>query len=310
MQTFSTLLDFRPKNKSILTLGTFDGVHLGHRELLKKLFMASQNCDCETVVLTFFPHPRMVLNKDIAIKLLNTIEEKKILLEECGVQSLIIHPFDHTFSELSPIEFVEKILVNQFNVAKIIIGYDHKFGKNRAADIHDLIRFGEQFNFEVEQISAEEINDITISSTKIRKALEEGDIETANSYLGQPYSISGTVKNGKKIGRTIGIPTANIEVQEHYKLIPKKGSYVVKSIIDSTEFFGMMNIGNNPTVNGDLDSIEVHFFNFDKDIYDQIVTVSLLKRIRDEIKFDSLETLKYQLLLDQEFANQYIKSIV
>lgn len=310
MQKYLSLFKFIPKNKSILTLGTFDGVHLGHQELLKKLKKASENCDCETVVLTFYPHPRMVLKQDNEIKLLNTLEEKIELLEQNEVQNLIIHPFDQTFSELSPLDFVEKILVNQLNIKKIIIGYDHKFGKNRAADIHDLILFGKQFNFEVEQISAEEINNITVSSTKIRNAISEGNIEIANAYLGYQYSISGTIIEGKKIGRTIGFPTANLNVENINKLIPKKGSYIIKCVIDKREIYGMLNIGKNPTVQGNKESIEVHLFNFNEDIYHKNVTIYFLKRIRDEQKFNSLEELKNQLQLDKSFASEFIKNSI
>tara|TARA_R110000850_G_scaffold201744_1_gene327602 strand:- start:45411 stop:46292 length:882 start_codon:yes stop_codon:yes gene_type:complete len=289
-----------------LTLGTFDGVHIGHQKILQKLVKQANANGLESILLTFFPHPRMVLKQDEKIQLLNTIEEKSKLIEETGVDNLIIHPFDSTFSELSAEEFVKKILIDKLNLAKIIIGYDHKFGKNRSADINDLIILGKKYNFEVEQISAKEIDDISISSTKIRKALLNGNIELVTSYLGHNYSFFGTIVEGKKIGRTINYPTANLQISEDYKLIPKNGVYVVSSNIDNKTIFGMMNIGNNPTVHGDSESIEIHFFNFNEDIYTKKICVNLLSRIRDEQKFDSLNELKKQLDLDKKYSENYI----
>lgn len=306
MKTFQSIFDYNKEKKSILTLGTFDGVHIGHQKILKKLVKESLLKNCESVLLTFFPHPRMVLKQDTQIQLLNTIEEKTLLIEKNGIDNLIIHPFDARFSELSAEDFVKKILVDQLNLSKIIIGYDHKFGKNRSADINDLIFLGEKYNFEVEQISAKEIDDISISSTKIRKALLEGNIDLANSYLGYNYSLSGKVINGKKIGRTISFPTANLNVTEDYKLIPKNGVYIVASQMDNKKVFGMMNIGNNPTVEGTSKSIEIHFFDFNKDIYNQDISVELISKIRNEHKFDSLESLKNQLNKDRLYTLNFI----
>lgn len=306
MKTFQSIFDYNKEKKSILTLGTFDGVHIGHQKILKKLVKESLLKNCESVLLTFFPHPRMVLKQDTQIQLLNTIEEKTLLIEKNGIDNLIIHPFDARFSELSAEDFVKKILVDQLNLSKIIIGYDHKFGKNRSADINDLIFLGEKYNFEVEQISAKEIDDISISSTKIRKALLEGNIDLANSYLGYNYSLSGKVINGKKIGRTISFPTANLNVTEDYKLIPKNGVYIVASQMDNKKVFGMMNIGNNPTVEGTSKSIEIHFFDFNKDIYNQDISVELISKIRNEHKFDSLESLKNQLNKDRLYSLNFI----
>lgn len=259
-------------------------------------------------MLTFFPHPRMVLQKDSDIKLLNTIEEKAELLEKVGIKNLIIHPFSQEFSRLTAEEFVKNILVDQLNIAKIIIGYDHRFGRNRTANIDDLIEFGKAYNFEVEQISAEEVNDITISSTKIRNALLDGDIELANNFLSYKYFLSGKVEKGSQIGRTINFPTANISVDEDYKLIPKEGVYIVSAIIDGENINGMMNIGNKPTVKGEKLSLEVHFFNFDKNLYDKNLTISFLKRIRDEQKFDSIDELKNQLEKDRDFSLNYFNN--
>lgn len=306
MNTFHSIFDYKKTKKSILTLGTFDGIHIGHQKILKKLVKEAKSLNCESVLLTFFPHPRMVLKQDAKILLLNTIKEKTKLVKEIGIDNLIIHPFDTTFSELSAEDFVKKILIDQLNLEKIIIGYDHKFGKNRSADINDLIKLGKKYDFEVEQISAKEIDDISISSTKIRNALLAGNIELANTYLGNTYSLCGTVVEGKKIGRSINYPTANLKIDEDYKLIPKNGVYIVSSNIDDKTIFGMMNIGKNPTVNGISESIEVHFFDFNQEIYKQEICINLLSKIRDEQKFESLDDLQNQLHLDKQYSKNYI----
>lgn len=306
MKVFNSINNFASKTKTIITIGTFDGVHIGHQSILKKLIHQAEKLNLESVVLTFFPHPRMVLQQDSEIKLLNTIDEKTSLLQDLGIDNLIIHPFDLDFSRLSAEEFVKDVLVDQLNIQKIIIGHDHRFGRNRTATITDLIAFGEEYNFEVEQISAQEIDEIAISSTKIRKALEEGNVVLANSYLGQEYFITGTVIEGKKIGRTINFPTANIQISENYKLIPEIGAYIVAAEIDSKIVYGMMNIGHNPTVSNDSLSIEAHFFNFEGDIYSKSLKIKFLDRIRDEKKFNSIEELKIQLELDKEYSLNYL----
>lgn len=270
---------------------------------------ATQNNQYESLVLTFFPHPRMVLQQDSSIKLLNTIDEKATLLEKFGIDNLIIHPFDEAFSNLSAEEFVKNILVDKLNIHKIIIGHDHRFGKNRTADINDLIAFGKKYSFEVEQINAHEIDEIAISSTKIRKALVEGNIKLANQYLGYSYYISGKVVEGKKIGRTIGYPTANIQINENYKLLPKNGVYVVSSEIDNVLYFGMMNIGKNPTIGENDQSIEVHFFNLNEDIYNKNLQILILEHIREEQKFNSLSELQAQLDKDKLFSLNYIQNL-
>ena len=270
---------------------------------------ATQNNQHESLVLTFFPHPRMVLQQDSSIKLLNTIDEKATLLEKFGIDNLIIHPFDEAFSNLSAEEFVKDILVDKLNIHKIIIGHDHRFGKNRTADINDLIAFGKKYSFEVEQINAHEIDEIAISSTKIRKALIEGNIKLANQYLGYSYYISGKVVEGKKIGRTIGYPTANIQINENYKLLPKNGVYVVSSEIDNVLYFGMMNIGKNPTIGENDQSIEVHFFNLNEDIYNKNLQILILEHIREEQKFNSLSELQAQLDKDKLFSLNYIQNL-
>lgn len=309
MKIFHSINEFHSDKKTIVTIGTFDGVHLGHAAILKKLTQNTQNETFESTVLTFFPHPRMVLQGKSDLKLLNTINEKIELLEKIGIDNLIIHPFDETFAELNAEAFVSTILVDQLRVQKIIIGYDHRFGKNRTANIDDLISFGAQYGFEVEQISAQEIDEISISSTKIRTALEEGDIQLANEYLGYSYFLSGTVVKGKQLGRTIGFPTANISLEEDYKLVPQNGVYVVQAEIDCKTIYGMMNIGFNPTVQGKQKTIEVHLFDFDTDIYNRKIQVAILQRIRSEKKFESIELLTKQLEEDRNFSRNYLQNL-
>ncbi|MNQ30215.1 Riboflavin biosynthesis protein RibF [compost metagenome] len=313
LKIFHSINDFSSSKKTILTLGTFDGVHIGHKKILERITQSrnvgTENGKYESLVLTFFPHPRMVLQEKSEIKLLNTIDEKIDLLERAGIENLVIHPFDEKFSRLTAEEFVSTVLVKQFNIQKIIIGHDHRFGRNRTANIDDLIAFGKEYGFEVEQISAQEINDISVSSTKIRTALEEGDISLANEYLGYAYFLTGTIIKGKQLGRTIGFPTANLKIEENYKLIPHNGVYIVSSLINNERFFGMMNIGYNPTVGGENQSIEINFFDFNQDLYHQKITVSILQRIRSEQKFESVSLLKMQLEIDETTARTYINSI-
>ncbi|WP_289663696.1 bifunctional riboflavin kinase/FAD synthetase [Flavobacterium panacagri] len=306
MKLFHSINDFQSTKKTILTLGTFDGVHIGHKKILERITQNTENGKYESLVLTFFPHPRMVLQEKSEIRLLNTISEKTELLEATGIENLIVHPFNESFSRLTAEEFVHTILVDKFQIQKIIIGHDHRFGRNRTANIDDLIAFGEAYGFEVEQISAEEIQDVSVSSTKIRKALNEGNMALANEYLGYQYFLSGTVVKGKQLGRTIGFPTANIHIEEDYKLIPKIGVYVVRAVVNNQIVYGMMNIGYNPTVNGDRQTIEVHLFDFDEDIYDQNIKVSLLRYIREEQKFGSVDALKAQLNQDRNEALAFI----
>lgn len=302
-----TTLDTYSKNNSAVTIGTFDGVHIGHQKIIKRLVKIAETNNLEAVVLTFFPHPRMVIQKDVNIKLINTIDEKSKLLEKLGVTNLVIKEFTLEFSRLTALEFVRDILVNKLHVKHIIIGYDHHFGRNRTANIDDLREFGEVYDFEITEISAQELDEVTVSSTKIRKALMNGNVKEANAFLGYNFMLTGTVVKGKSLGKQMGFPTANLNIDETYKLIPKNGAYVVKSSIDDKVVYGMMNIGINPTVNGNKQTIEVHFFDFDKDIYDKKIEVQLLERLRDEQKFNSIESLKTQLLLDKKKSLEYIQ---
>ena len=306
MKLFKNISDFKTDKKTIVTIGTFDGVHVGHKKILEKISQNALSENCESIVLTFFPHPRTVLQAGTEMKQLNTIGEKTTLIKNASIDNLVIHPFDKAFSQLTAEDFVKQVLVDKFNIHKIIIGHDHRFGKNRTANIDDLISFGEKYGFEVEQISAEEIEEVAISSTKIRNALLEGNIKLANQYLGYTYTISGIVIKGNQLGRTIGFPTANIEIKEEYKLIPSNGVYIVKTLVEKQIVFGMMNIGTKPTVGGTSQSIEVHFFDFNDDIYDKTIEISFLERIRDEQKFESIEFLKKQLSDDKLQSLKFI----
>ena len=295
-------------NHTVLTIGTFDGVHIGHQKIIKRLVEISEIKNLTPSLLTFFPHPRMVLQKDANIKLINTIDEKKDILKQFGISNLVIKEFTKEFSRLTAEDFVKNILVDHLKAKHIIIGYDHHFGRNRNANIEDLKQFGKDFDFEVEEISKQDINDVAVSSTKIRAALQEGNIKTANTYLGYNFMLTGKVIDGKKLGQTINYPTANLHIEETYKLIPKHGVYIVKSIIDNITVYGMMNIGHNPTVNGKHQTIETHFFDFNKDLYGQNLKIELLQRLRDEQKFNSVEELQSQLHIDKKNALEFIKS--
>ncbi|WP_155912586.1 bifunctional riboflavin kinase/FAD synthetase [Mesoflavibacter zeaxanthinifaciens] len=298
----------KSSNHTVLTIGTFDGVHIGHQKIIKRLVEISKIKNLTPSLLTFFPHPRMVLQKDANIKLINTIDEKKDILKQFGISNLVIKEFTKEFSRLTAEDFVKNILVDHLKAKHIIIGYDHHFGRNRNANIEDLKQFGKDFDFEVEEISKQDINDVAVSSTKIRAALQEGNIKTTNTYLGYNFMLTGKVIDGKKLGQTINYPTANLHIEETYKLIPKHGVYIVKSIIDNITVYGMMNIGHNPTVNGKHQTIETHFFDFNKDLYGQNLKIELLQRLRDEQKFNSVQELQSQLHIDKKNALEFIKS--
>jgi len=299
--------DFNPPKKTVVTTGTFDGVHLGHRVLLNRLNQLAEKFDSESVILTFFPHPRMVLYPDNNdLRLLNSIEERIELFKETGIDHLIIHPFSKEFSRLSSIEFVRDILVTKLNTHKLVIGYDHHFGRNREGTFEHLQEFGPVYGFDVEEIPAQEMQQINISSTKIRNSLIEGEINAANQFLGYNYFIQGTVIEGDKIGRKIGFPTANIKVNDWYKLIPAKGVYAVKTIINNKTYSGMLNIGTRPTLNGNDVTVEVNIFNFNNDIYNKEIRIEFIERIRNEQKFDELESLKNQLEIDKQTSIQIL----
>tara|TARA_R110002072_G_scaffold129809_2_gene268401 strand:+ start:5058 stop:5993 length:936 start_codon:yes stop_codon:yes gene_type:complete len=308
LKIIQTISNFNSLEKTVVTIGTFDGIHIGHQKILKDLIETAKKENKKSVLLTFFPHPRMVLQKEVTIQLLNTIEEKSSLLEKMGLDYLIIHPFSKEFSRLTALDFVRDILVNQLNTSRLIIGYDHHFGKNREGNIHQLKEYSSLYDFNVEEIPAQDIDNVSVSSTKIRNALQEGSLKTANNYLGYNYMLNGTVVNGKSLGGKIGFPTANLEVKETYKLIPKTGVYIIKTVIDSVLFYGMMNIGFRPTVSGKDQTIEAHLFNFNKDLYGKNLRLELLYFLREEKKFDSIDDLIVQLKLDKENSIAYLKN--
>jgi len=306
LKTIIDISNFVTEEKTFVTIGTFDGVHYGHQKILEKLILEAKKTGKKSVLLTFFPHPRMVLQKDASIELIITITEREKLLKKTGLDYLIIHPFSREFSRTTALEFVRDILVNKFNISKLIIGYDHHFGKNREGNIQQLTEYSYLYDFTVEEIPAQDVDDVSVSSTKIRHALHAGNLKTANRYLGYSFMLNGVVVNGKKLGGKIGYPTANISIEEDYKLIPKTGVYVVKATINKNSVFGMMNIGNRPTVNGNYQTIEVHFFDFNQDLYGKKLTIELLYFLRNEEKFDSLDALIHQLKEDEKTAKNYI----
>lgn len=306
MEQHTNANTFSGSKNTVVTIGTFDGVHIGHQKIVNRLV---NHAELDSVILTFFPHPRMVLQQDNTIKLLHTIEEKTTVLEQLGLDHLVIHPFTKEFSRLTAQQFVEDILVNQLKAKKIIIGYDHRFGRNRTADISTLKDFGEQYGFVVEEITKQDVDDVAVSSTKIRTALQKGQIEKANAFLGQPYMLTGTIVKGKGIGKTLGYPTANIQIEEAYKLIPKNGVYIVKTNFKGITYFGMMNIGTNPTVGGKSQTIETYFFNMDTDLYGSKMTIQMLKRIRDEKKFASVDQLIEAMQNDEKISINYIETL-
>ena len=308
MKIYRNIADFNPEKKVFLTVGTFDGIHFGHQKIIESVKQIAKENNGESVMLTFSPHPRLVLfPENNNLKLINTLDEKIERLEKSGIDHLIIYPFTREFSRISALEYVRDFLVKEIKISTLIIGYDHQFGRNREGNFNYLKDLSELYNFKVEEISAQDINDINVSSTKIRRALAEGDIRLANDYLGYEFSIKGEVIEGKRIGHTIGFPTANLYVGDEQKIIPMTGAYAVKAKVDNKEYKAMLNIGTNPTVNSlENISIEVHLLGFDKDIYGKEVTLKFIKRLRPEVKFESLDQLKNQLRLDKNQAEKIL----
>ena len=306
MREITDITTFTPQQPTVLTIGTFDGVHLGHQKIVERVVTTARQEGLLATVFTFFPHPRMVVQHDKGLKLIHTLEEKKQLLQQLGVDLLVVQPFNEAFAQLTAEEFVSTILVEHLNVKKVIIGYDHRFGRNRTANIDDMRLFGKKYGFAVEEISVQEVDEVSVSSTKIREALNKGDVTTAEHYLGTPYSLTGRVVHGLKLGRTLGYPTANIQVTEDYKLIPKDGVYAVYSYIDGRKVYGMMSIGKNPTIEGKGASIEVYFFDFNGDLYDQKLTIEFVQYLREEQKFATIDLLKKQLQDDETAARKAI----
>ena len=306
MKIYKSIDQYNESKSSVVTIGTFDGVHKGHQKVFDKVINASKLSNLSSVVLTFFPHPRIILNKYNDVKMIDTLDEKIDHLEKIGIDHLIIHPFDKKFSLLSADQFIKEYLVDKLKLKHIIIGYDHRFGKGREASITDLKEYSSEFNFVVDEIDAQEIEKIAISSTKIRKSINEGDLETTRVYLGRFFSLTGKVVKGDGLGKQIDYPTANIKIEENYKIIPKDGVYYIKTTIDNKLYNGMMNIGHRPTIGSKEKSIEVNLFNFNRDIYDKTISINVIKKIRDEKKFSSIEALKAQLAKDQEHCLKLI----
>lgn len=309
MKVYYHLSDFTPLTNAIVTSGTFDGVHLGHQKILQILRETTQASGGESVVLTFWPHPRMVVSQDSqGLKLLSTIDEKIELLEQQGVNHLLIIPFTREFSELSSEEYVQSILLDTIGTKKLVIGYDHRFGRNREGGFEYLEANAHRFGIKLEEIPRQEIDNLVISSTQIRESLQEGNIKAANELLGRPYTFSGIVVKGRQLGRTIGFPTANVQVAESYKLIPANGVYAVKALVRGSWLNGIMNIGNRPTVDGIGRTQEVYILGFSDDIYGENITVELVDYIRSEQKFNGLDELKSQILKDKETGIQILCS--
>lgn len=300
MKIYHDLKDFTKLDYAIVTSGTFDGVHVGHQKILSRVKEIAMRYDGETVVITYWPHPRLILQPDLDIRLLNTFEEKAELLRQQGINHLIRLNFTKEFSQLSSTDFIKTILVDTIGTRKLIIGYDHKFGKNREGSFEELKVKGPAYGFDVEEIPAQDIDHVTVSSTKIRTALESGDLETANHLLGQPYSIRGEVIRGDKLGRVLGFPTANIDIDSRHKLVPAEGIYAVTVRHEEKKYLGMLYIGNRPTINGRQRNIEVNIFDFDLEIYGEHLTIDFHFAIRKDMKFRDLEALKVQLRKDKE----------
>ena len=299
MKIYHSIEEFQKIENAVVTTGTFDGVHIGHLKIINRLREIAEDVKGETVLLTFFPHPRMVLFSDNDLKLISTKNEKIALLEQAGIDHLIIHPFSREFSRLSSVEFVRDILVNKIGTSRLVIGYNHHFGRNREGSFEHLKEYGPMYGFQVEEICAQDIDEVSVSSTKIRKALDGGHIMTAREYLTHDFSLTGIVVKGNHLGHQIGFPTANIKVVDSHKLVPANGVYAVRALVHDKEYKGMLNIGVRPTVDGTEKTIEVHIIGFDEDIYGEELTVLFDDWIRDEQKFDGLDALRAQLKKDK-----------
>ncbi|MEK0442617.1 MAG: hypothetical protein RL403_1595 [Bacteroidota bacterium] len=303
MKIYQQLTDFHPPHFSVVTSGTFDGVHLGHQKILRRLQELANRKQGETVLLTYWPHPRLILQpEDKSLRLLTSLSEKVKLLEGMGVDHLIILPFTKELSQMSSEEFIRDILVDKIQTKTLVIGYDHKFGKNREGSFEYLQSHSHLFGFAIEEISRQDVDDLGVSSTKIRTALAQGDISIANKYLGRPYDLSGQVVKGQQIGRSIGFPTANIQIADNYKLLPRDGAYAVYADVNSIRYKAILNIGDRPTVDGEKKTIEAHLIDFEGDLYGQELRIYFQEFLREEKRFESLDALKNQLAVDRERA--------
>ena len=308
MKVYHSIEDFPSEINTIITTGTFDGVHKGHKQVIKRLNDIAKKQGCESVLLTFYPHPRHVLYPDDQqLKLLNTIDEKTEELKKSGLQHFVVHEFTKEFSRTKSVNFIRDLLVNKLKMQHMVVGYDHHFGRNREGSYNDLKELAELYNFKLEKIPPQNEGDVTISSTKVRELLLVGDVEKAATYLGYSYPINGKVVKGNARGRTIGFPTANILVENKWKLIPSDGVYAVKVKLDEKQFYGMLNIGERPTLSDSEHRIEVHIFDFSVDIYGADIKVEFVKRIREEKQFDNLELLKKQLQIDESNCKKFFR---
>ena len=337
MHIYHHINDFKRLKNAVVTIGTFDGVHLGHQKIIKKLVEEAKKNDGESVILTFFPHPRMILNpEDHQVKMINTMLEKAKLLQDLGVDHLIITPFTRDFSNQSPQDYIKDVLVGQIGMKSIVIGYDHRFGKDRKGSFAELQEFNKIYNYQINEIPEEDIKNLAVSSTRIRKSLAKGDVDDANELMGHPFVLCGKVIKGDQIGRTLGYPTANLFVEENYKLIPSDGIYAVSvevqenknknqelhnpyqpinsnslsldtqyPIPNTKTYKGMAYIGHRPTINGLSQNIEVNIFDFSEDIYHQNIKMEFLRFIRHDVKFEGLEKLTMQLAKDKQATLAY-----
>lgn len=310
MMVFNDIAQVRNIPNAVVTIGTFDGVHIGHQAIFRKMRKLAENIDGQTVVVTFSPHPRQVLNIDSSnLRFICTEEEKLKRIEQFGIDNVVIITFTKEFARTPSEDFIKNFIIERIKPSYIVVGYDHHFGKNRMGDFDQLTQLGQQFNFKVERVEAQDVDEVAVSSTKIRHALAIGDVATANRLLGYPYSVTAEVVRGNMIGRTIGFPTANLELPKEYRLINNAGVYTCLVDLNGTTYKAMANIGKRPTI-GDRDDdnfiIEVNIFDFDQDIYGQHITVRFLDRIRSEIKFNGLEELKAQLNQDRERAKMML----
>lgn len=301
MRVFRGIENLPEFKNPVFTTGTFDGVHTGHQEIIRRLNQLAANSNGENIILTFHPHPRMVLHKDDSnLKLLNTLEEKTTLLSRYGVDNLVVTPFSKEFSQLTAEQYVEDFIWKKFYPRKVVMGFNHRFGNNRTGDIELMTAMGKKLGFKVEEIEAQMVENISVSSTKIRNALTSGEIETANSLLGHPYTLTGKVVTGEHLGKKLGFPTANLKIEDADKLIPANGVYAVLVKVDETLYGGMLNIGFRPTFNGKKQTIEVNIFDFNEEIYGMNIGVDMVASIRKEMKFNSVDELIAQLKKDKE----------
>jgi riboflavin kinase / FMN adenylyltransferase len=310
MQIFNDLAEIRRNDNSIVTLGTFDGIHLGHRQIIETVVKKAKETSGRSFLITFDPHPRKIVSSDNRLQLLNTMQEKLEILSSIGIENLFIINFTKEFSQQAPDEFILKYMVKGTGIKEAVIGYDHHFGKGRGGDIESLKEIGNNYNFDVTVVPGYEIDGEIVSSSKIRKALLQGDILTANKMLGRYFSFTGKVVHGDKRGRELGFPTANLEIGNQDKLLPQIGIYAVECVINNNKYYGLLNIGSRPTfhVSGDVIP-EVHIFDFDRKIYDEYVKVNMVQRIRDEQKFSSAEELIRQMYRDKEVGLEILSKL-